>query len=56
MTALMWASSPRMVTFLLAHGAKVNLRDDNGYTALTHQDGPQSKEIDRLLQQAGAMK
>jgi ankyrin repeat protein len=56
LTALMWASSPRMVKFLLAHGAQVNLRDDHGYTALDHQAGLAGQEIDRVLKQAGAIK
>ncbi len=33
----MWATSPRMVKFLLSHGAQVNLKDDHGHTALDHQ-------------------
>ncbi|MEO7716649.1 MAG: ankyrin repeat domain-containing protein [Capsulimonas sp.] len=52
LTALMWASSPRMVKYLVAHGADVNLKNDFGETALT-QSGV-NPEIKRLLIQAGA--
>ena len=52
MTALMWATSPRMTSYLLAHGADVHLKDDHGYTALSHQD--RNPQIMRLLRQAGA--
>jgi ankyrin repeat protein len=53
MTALMWATSPRMTSYLLAHGADVHLKDDHGDTALSHQN--MNPKIIRLLRQAGAM-
>jgi hypothetical protein len=41
------------VTLLLAHGAKVNQRDEKGLTALDYADS--DVEIARILKQHGAM-
>ncbi len=54
MTALMWASSVGMTKFLLAHGAKVNLKDDRGSTALIHAADGSDVGIVKALLAAGA--
>jgi len=53
-TALMWATSSRLTKLLLAHGAKVDLRDHDGQTALMHAAQIGTVDAVQALLAAGA--
>ena len=52
-TALMWGMSPSLEKLLLAHGAKVDLRDNDGRTALMYAVDSNLGSVQTLVQ-AGA--
>jgi ankyrin repeat protein len=60
MTALMWAAhmgDPEMTRLLISKGAKLNIRNNDGFTALSGTEGATDElhlKVIRILMKAGA--